>query len=241
MRRILIVFTLALFLATNSVSGEEVRFSTAALNLRRCPGTETCVVIRTLPPNSELEIIKKQGDWLQVRAISGGDTGWVHSRYTKETEAAMPIGAVSTPSVGGLRGKSGRACKFDQLGDCIKVGRVDERGDVFKVGRFDSDDDQRIGSVNREGKIYRIHEGFGDDQQVGFVNSDGRVYRLVYPLETGDPQLVGEVKAEGQVYKAADIGDDVLVGKVEAPLMLAGGPALLLLLLEEAQKGTRRP
>jgi hypothetical protein len=240
MRGTLIVFAFVLFLATSSVSGEEVRVSTAALNLRRCPGTEACTIIRTLPPNSELEVLKKEGDWLQVRVVSGGDTGWVHSRYTTEKEVAMPIGVFGTPSIGGLQGKSGRTCKLDQLGDCIEVGRVDERGEVFKVGKFGSDVDLIIGSVNREGKIYRVSEGFGDDEQVGFVNSDGRVYRLVYPLDTGDPQLVGQVKADGQVYKAADFGDDVLVGKVEAPVVLAGGPALLLL-LEEAQKGRRRP
>jgi hypothetical protein len=241
MRRILIVLAYALSLRTNAANGDEVRVSTAALNLRRCPSTETCAVIRMLPPKSELKIIERKDDWLQVRVVSGGDTGWVHSRYTTEPEGAMPIGVVSNSSAGDLQGRSGKACKRNQLDKCVDVGRVDDRGNIFKFQGLDLYDDQgvRIGFVNKEGKIYRVSEGFGDDVKAGFVDKDGRVY-MISSLDTDDAHLIGVVQGDGKVYKVAEFPDQVLIGQVDAPVILAGGPALLLL-FEEPQKGRRRP
>lgn len=92
----LLVMSLS-FLATVPVSALDEQVSTTdRLNLRSCPGSDGCPVLRTLPINSVLQVTEHRGDWLRVIVLSDKDVGWVNSRYTTPT---VPIVRQVTPSV----------------------------------------------------------------------------------------------------------------------------------------------
>jgi len=53
----------------------------SSLNMRSGPGTNFAI-IRTLTLGTEFTVIKKEGDWLQIK-LKDGKEGWVHSGYVK--------------------------------------------------------------------------------------------------------------------------------------------------------------
>lgn len=55
--------------------------TSSSLNMRTGPGTNFAI-IRTLTLGTEFTVIKKEGDWLQIR-LKDGKEGWVHSGYVK--------------------------------------------------------------------------------------------------------------------------------------------------------------
>jgi len=68
------------------VSGKEGRVTVRSLRLRSGPGTDQSI-IRSLPQDTKLVILKKLGKWLKVRV--GDKTGFVYGRYV-DTLAAQP-------------------------------------------------------------------------------------------------------------------------------------------------------
>lgn len=62
--------------------------TTDRLNLRNCPDTADCAVLRTLPRGTHLEVGKRQGDWLHVTSMESKETGWVHEDYTQVAESS---------------------------------------------------------------------------------------------------------------------------------------------------------
>lgn len=60
--------------------------TTDRLNLRGCPGTTGCAVLRTLPRGTHLDINARQGDWLHVTSPESKAAGWVHGDYTQVVE-----------------------------------------------------------------------------------------------------------------------------------------------------------
>lgn len=73
----------ALSLAAASAEGQERRVrAKTRLNLRSCP---TCAPVGTLEAGTEMQVIgASAGDWLQVRVMPEGETGWVSSRYVAD-------------------------------------------------------------------------------------------------------------------------------------------------------------
>lgn len=69
--------------------------TTSRLNLRKCPASEKCEVVRTLAAGTDLEVLSQQEEWLQVRDVVAGDSGWVHSSYT--TAIVTPNPEVPSP------------------------------------------------------------------------------------------------------------------------------------------------
>lgn len=70
--------------------------TTDRLNLRTCPATVDCVVLRTLPVGTELVILDKRQEWYLVEVLDDGNKGWVHSGYTKPT-TGTPAAERSSP------------------------------------------------------------------------------------------------------------------------------------------------
>ncbi|WP_432774469.1 N-acetylmuramoyl-L-alanine amidase [Brevibacillus gelatini] len=74
--------------------------SAAALRMRKGPGLEHDI-LHVLTMGTQVEILKKQADWLQIRT-SDGKTGWVSSMYIREGAKSS---VASSNKSGGLRGK----------------------------------------------------------------------------------------------------------------------------------------
>jgi hypothetical protein len=76
-------FLLSLFMLRDSAwaDGPDSATTKTRLNLRSCPATQDCPVLRTLPTNTPLEILGNQGDWTKVRVVANGVEGWVNSGY----------------------------------------------------------------------------------------------------------------------------------------------------------------
>lgn len=55
--------------------------TSSSLNMRSGPGTNFAI-IRTLTLGTEFTVIKKEGDWLQIR-LKDGREGWVHSGFVR--------------------------------------------------------------------------------------------------------------------------------------------------------------
>lgn len=62
--------------------------TTDRLNLRSCPDTVGCTVLRTLPQGTLLGVVQRQGDWLHVTSLDSAETGWVHRGYTQVVESS---------------------------------------------------------------------------------------------------------------------------------------------------------
>lgn len=62
--------------------------TTDRLNLRRCPNTVDCAVLRTLPHGTHLSVAERQGDWLRVTSLEPEETGWVHAGYIQVVESS---------------------------------------------------------------------------------------------------------------------------------------------------------
>lgn len=69
--------------------------NTSRLNLRTCPDTQRCPVIRTLALSTHLAVLEQQGDWYSVRVIEDGSRGWVHRDYVRELAQDKTKGTVS--------------------------------------------------------------------------------------------------------------------------------------------------
>jgi len=67
--------------------------TTDRLNLRSCPGTLNCAVLRTLSRGTQLGVIERQGDWLHVTSLESRETGWVHTGYTQVVENSLSRGS----------------------------------------------------------------------------------------------------------------------------------------------------
>jgi hypothetical protein len=63
--------------------------TTDRLNLRNCPGTAGCAVLRTLPRGTHLGVAERQGDWLHVTSMEAEEIGWVHADYTQAVESSF--------------------------------------------------------------------------------------------------------------------------------------------------------
>jgi hypothetical protein len=67
--------------------------TTDRLNLRSCPDTADCAVLRTLPRGTHLGVAERQGDWLHVTSLESEETGWVHAGYTQVIENSSSRGS----------------------------------------------------------------------------------------------------------------------------------------------------
>lgn len=67
--------------------------TTDRLNLRNCPDTTDCTVLRTLPRGTHLGVAERQGDWLRVTSLESEETGWVHAGYTAVVESSSSRGS----------------------------------------------------------------------------------------------------------------------------------------------------
>jgi hypothetical protein len=83
MKRLCVLILLSLLVGYAAVAqeAESVR-ATARLNLRACPDARSCSVVGVLEPETQMRVISRSGEWIQVQAAPGGETGWVHSQYT---------------------------------------------------------------------------------------------------------------------------------------------------------------
>ncbi|MGV3136541.1 N-acetylmuramoyl-L-alanine amidase [Brevibacillus agri] len=72
-----------------------------ALRMRKGPGLEHDI-LHVLAMGTQVEILKKQADWLQTRTADG-KTGWVSSMYIREGTSNRVVS--SSNKSGGLRGK----------------------------------------------------------------------------------------------------------------------------------------
>jgi SH3 domain-containing protein len=95
LRRLSILAVLLAFFAGSgsllalAEAGEHV-VTTDRLNLRTCPDTAGCSVVRTLPRGVHLDVIERQGNWLRVTSLESDETGWVSVRYTQVVESTSP-------------------------------------------------------------------------------------------------------------------------------------------------------
>lgn len=71
-----------------SAEAGDLVVTTDRLNLRSCPDTTSCAVLRTLPRGTRLDVGERQGDWLRVTSPESAESGWVHARYTEVTEGS---------------------------------------------------------------------------------------------------------------------------------------------------------
>ncbi|WP_437183586.1 SH3 domain-containing protein, partial [Shouchella xiaoxiensis] len=109
--------------------------TTARLNLRAGAGTSHRV-LTTLPVGQKLEIIKQEGNWLQVKA--GSQTGWVSSDHVKTsgntTQPAPSIGTGETTARLNLRagaGTSHRVLTTLPLGQKLEI--IKQEGNWLQV------------------------------------------------------------------------------------------------------------
>ncbi|GED59008.1 hypothetical protein BFO01nite_31400 [Brevibacillus formosus] len=86
---------------TASVKGKQGTVLADSLRMRKGPSTSHEIVL-SLPRGTRVDILKKQGDWLQART-SNGQTGWVSATYIGDAKANAPV-SKSTKSPG-LKGK----------------------------------------------------------------------------------------------------------------------------------------
>jgi len=60
-----------------------------SLNLRRCPAVE-CGRLAVLTQNEVLLRLREEGEWVQVRVVKTGETGWVAGRFLVDRPVAVP-------------------------------------------------------------------------------------------------------------------------------------------------------
>lgn len=71
--------------------------ATDRLNLRSCPGTVNCSVLRILPPGTELRVAEKRNDWVRVTIVDTSEIGWVHAGYTRVLKKPAPGASMTVP------------------------------------------------------------------------------------------------------------------------------------------------
>lgn len=79
----LCVLTSPLSVAQNTSAASMVSVKGSTLNMRSGPGTQNAVIWE-LKRGYPLQVIKRQGQWLNVRDFEG-DTGWVSASLTERT------------------------------------------------------------------------------------------------------------------------------------------------------------
>ncbi len=60
-----------------------------SLNLRRCPAVE-CSRLAVLAQNEVLLRLREEGEWVEVRVVRTGETGWVAGRFLVDRPVAEP-------------------------------------------------------------------------------------------------------------------------------------------------------
>lgn len=72
----------AVLVATPLAAQDRIHTS-SRVNLRKCPQSMSrgCEVVKTLEPQTALELVGRHQDWFQVRLLATGEIGWVHSQY----------------------------------------------------------------------------------------------------------------------------------------------------------------
>lgn len=92
-------------------SAENREVAANGLNLRRGPGTGHAIVA-TLPRGTRLEVLDRQGAWLEVRA--GARRGWLHGAFTSPVGPAPAPSAEATHRVSAGRLNLRRGAGLDQ-------------------------------------------------------------------------------------------------------------------------------
>jgi hypothetical protein len=64
-----------------------------SLNIRRCPGV-TCSRVAVLPLNEVVLRLREDGEWVEVRVVKTGETGWVAARFLGDS----PVASAPKPS-----------------------------------------------------------------------------------------------------------------------------------------------
>ena len=64
-----------------------------SLNVRRCPGV-TCSRVAVLPLNEVVLRLREDGEWVEVRVVKTGETGWVAARFLGD----RPVASAPKPS-----------------------------------------------------------------------------------------------------------------------------------------------
>lgn len=86
---------------TATVKSKQGTVLADSLRMRKGPSTSHEIIL-SLPRGTRLDILKKQGDWIQART-SNGQTGWVSATYIGDAKSSAPVSKSSkTP---GLKGK----------------------------------------------------------------------------------------------------------------------------------------
>ena len=125
-----------------------------------------------------------------------------------------------------LQGRSGRV-----WGDSLEdpLGRVDEVGNVFKFTPRGQYSEEKIGCIDNEGYIYR--ETGGNSRPIARVYSNGELFNR----DLDDEVMIGFLDDDGRVHRFVDRYNkegNPVVGRVDAPTLLAGAGARLILLDE---------
>lgn len=60
-----------------------------SVNLRRCPAVE-CSRLAVLTQNEVLLRLQEEGEWVEVRVVRTGETGWVAGRFLVDRPVAVP-------------------------------------------------------------------------------------------------------------------------------------------------------
>ena len=63
--------------------GDVYKVTASTLNLRSGPST-SYAVIKELPFGTLVSLLSTEGVWLQIKVVSSGETGYVHSSYIKK-------------------------------------------------------------------------------------------------------------------------------------------------------------
>ncbi|TKI54602.1 N-acetylmuramoyl-L-alanine amidase [Brevibacillus antibioticus] len=86
---------------TATVKSKQGTVLADSLRMRKGPSTSHEIIL-SLPRGTRVDILQKQGDWVQTRT-SSGQTGWVSATYIGDAKSSTPVSKSSkTP---GLKGK----------------------------------------------------------------------------------------------------------------------------------------
>ncbi|MFS0558005.1 N-acetylmuramoyl-L-alanine amidase [Brevibacillus sp. 179-C9.3 HS] len=86
---------------TAPIKSKQGTVTADSLRMRKGPSTSNEIVL-SLPRGTRVDILKRQGDWLQVRT-SVGKTGWVSATYIGDAKISTPVSKSSKKP--GLKGK----------------------------------------------------------------------------------------------------------------------------------------
>ena len=76
-----------------ALSSPSTRYVTVPLlNLRGCPGMQ-CTLLAVLAQNDAVVRLRENGEWMEVRLVKTGQTGWVAGRFLVD----RPVAATAKP------------------------------------------------------------------------------------------------------------------------------------------------